>query len=188
MISFLFLEQLVGCELARFFQCPESKGLRMAGLDLTRRMAPRSVSPCAQYRPPNPSCPQKHHLSICRRHTGGKKSLPCLNTNFLDKVCRKRSPARLRMCRACRGSIPKCRPPLGRKNIEKQNLCLETEPPGDWPPLSSCRVTRLKTQQTQTPPPVHTCDDDVSHQHRLGDFGPHGEGCGSPIEDVIASI
>lgn len=97
-------------------------------------MAPRPVSPCAcWYRPPNPSCPQKHHLSICRRHTGGTKFLPCSNKNFLDKVCRKRSPARLHRCQVCRGSIPKCRPPLGRKNIAKQNLSLETEPLGTGP-------------------------------------------------------
>lgn len=122
--------------------------------------------------PPNSILPQKHHLSICQGHTGGRKFPPYLNRSWLGKVHKKKSPVCLHMCQVCRGNILKCRPPLGRKNsMENQGLSLETEPPGGWPP--PCPQSQEVSNRPQAPPPVGTCYGDVSHQHRLGDFGPH---------------
>ena len=139
-----FISRVIG-GLARLFQGSESKGSRRIIFSLAERMAPLPVHPyiyVGTYPPPpqnthtptapetpNSSCP---HLNICQGHTGGRKFLPYWNKSWLGIVCRKRSPAGLRTCQVCRGSILKCRPPLGSKNnTERQGLSLETEGPGD---------------------------------------------------------
>lgn len=100
--------------------------------------------------PPNSTHPQKHHLSICQGHTGGRKSLPYLSKSWLGKVHRKRSPACLHMCQVCRGSILKCRPPLGRtNNIEKQRLSLETEA---WGPALTSPPHRVRKSAADAGP------------------------------------
>lgn len=56
------------------------------------------------------------------------------------------------MCQACRGNIPKCKPPLGRKNgIEKSRLIQDTEALGPiaHPPLDA----KSPGSQQQTPDP-----------------------------------
>lgn len=112
----------------------------------------------------NSSHPQKHHLSICQGHTGGKKFLLYLNKSWLDKVCRKRSPSWMHTCRVCRGSILKCRPPLGRRKSQKSK-------DSAWR-LSPQETAKSRAQGVSNPG-LSTCYGDVSHQHRLRYSGPY---------------
>lgn len=109
---------------------------------------------CSLAPPPAPptSYPGKHHLSICQHHTDDMRFLLCLSKSWLDKACRKGSPAWRHRCQACRGNTQRCKLPLGRKNgIENQRLGPDTRALGtnSHPPLEA----KSPGSQQQSPDP-----------------------------------